>query len=270
MRCRVAIIGYGRLGRACAQAIKDCAELELAGIVRRGGHVRDLPAVRVALVCVPAAAALDVAAELLQQGHAIVECAALEGPALEAHYAELARVAARHRGRAMLGAGWDPGVLTLLRGAFEMLIPHGASEIRLRPALKLHHMTGVIPGVRAALAAERSAGAERRRYIYVELAPGARLDAVQAAITADPLYAGEPAEVFAVDSVAAMEALGQGLVFERRGSGGGGPHPSLLLEGRFDATQFAARAMLDGARRLPRLAVGAHPYHLSVEPRPTS
>ncbi len=67
-----------------------------------------------------------------------------------------------------------------------------------------------------------------------------------------------------------MEALGQGLVFERRGSGGGGPHPSLLLEGRFDATQFAARAMLDGARRLPQLAVGAHPYHLSVEPRPTS
>jgi len=53
-----------------------------------------------------------------------------------------------------------------------------------------------------------------------------------------------------------MEALGQGLLLERRGSAAHGPHPSLIFEGRFDATQFAARAMLDAARRVPRLAVG--------------
>lgn len=265
MRCRVAIIGYGRLGRACAQAMEDCAQLELAGIVHRGEHVRDLRAVHVALVCVPTAVALDVATDLLQQRVAVVECAALEGPALQAHHAELARVAARHRCRAMLGAGWDPGVLTVLRGAFEMLIPHGASELTRRPALRLHHTTEKIPGVRAALASERRAGAERQRYVYVELAPGARLDAVQAAIAADPAFAGEPAQVFAVDSIAAMEAPGQGLLLERRGGGAHGPHPSLIFEARFDATQFAARAMLDAARRVPRLAVGGHPYHLSIE-----
>ena len=265
MRCRIAIIGYGKLGRACGQAVQDCPELELAGIVRRGEHVRDLRAVAVALVCVPAAVTRDVAAELLQQRVAIVECAALEGRALEAHHAELARAAARHRCRAMLGAGWDPGVLTLLRHAFEMLIPHGASEITRRPALQLHHTTEEIPGVRAALASEQRAGEARQRYVYVELAPGAPLDAVQAAIAADPLFAGEQIQVFAVDSIAAMEALGQGLLLERRGSGGPGPHPSLLLEGRFDATQLAARAMLDAARRVPRLAIGGHAYHLSIQ-----
>lgn len=146
-RYRVAIVGFGRLGRACAQAMEDCAELELAGIVRRGDHVRDVGAVDVALVCVPAAITLEVAGALLQQGLAIVECAALEGPALEAHHAELVKRAARHRCRAVVGAGWDPGVLTLLRRAFEMLIPRGPSEMTRRPAVRLHHTTEAIPGV---------------------------------------------------------------------------------------------------------------------------
>ena len=53
-RWRVAIVGHGKLGSACAAAMRDCAELKLAGSVRRGGHVR----------------------ELLQQGFAVVECAA--------------------------------------------------------------------------------------------------------------------------------------------------------------------------------------------------
>lgn len=264
MRCRVAIIGPGKLGRACAQAMRDCAELELAGSVGRGDHVRELRAVEVALVCVPAAVTLDVAGELLQQGFAVVECAALEGAALEAHHAAVMRLAARHRSRAVVGAGWDPGVLTLLRRGFEMLIPHGATEMTRRPAAKLHHTIQTVAGVRAAVATEQGSGRERRRYVYVELAPGARMDAVQAQIAADPAFAGEETQVFAVENVAALEAEGHGVLLERRGSGARGAHPSLLLEGRFDPVMFAARAMLDAARRIPSLAPGGHRYHLSI------
>jgi diaminopimelate dehydrogenase len=70
--------------------------------------------------------------------------------------------------------------------------------------------------------------------------------------------------VFAVDNVAALEAEGQGVLLERRGSGAQGAHPSLLFEGRFDPVMFAARAMLDAARRIPSLAPGGHRYHLSI------
>jgi diaminopimelate dehydrogenase len=262
-RLRVAIIGFGRLGRALAQALEDCAELELAGIVRRGEHVRDLRSPDVALVCVPAADTLEVAGDLLQQRLAIVECAALEGAALASHHAELVHRAARHRARAVVGAGWDPGVLSLLRRAFEMLIPRGASEMTRRPALPLHHTTEPIPGVRAALAMEQRGAAESQRYLYVELAPGARLEAVQAAVAADPTYAGEHSQVFAVDSVEALAAEAHGVLLERRGNARHGSHAALLLEGRFDPAMFAARAMLDAARRLPQLSVGGHRYALS-------
>lgn len=262
---RIAIIGAGNLGRACERAAGEFAELELAGVVRRGGHMRDLRAVEVALVCVPAAATLAVAAELLQQRFAVVECAALEGAALEAHHAEIVHLAARHRSRAVVGAGWDPGILTLLRRAFELLVPHGATELTRHPAFPLHHMAETVPGVRAALGFEqRGAAGARQRYVYVELAPGARLEAVRAAIAADPAFAGEETRVFAIESAVALEAHGQGLLLERRGSAPHGGHPALLLEARFDPLVFAARAMLDAARRVPQLKTGGHRYQLSI------
>jgi diaminopimelate dehydrogenase len=264
-RVRAAIIGRGRLGRACEQVAADFPELELAGTVQRGGHVRDLGAVEVALVCVPTAATREVAAALLQQRVAIVECAALDGHALEAHHAELARLAARHRSRAVLGAGWDPGVLTILRRTFELLVPHGTTELTRRPVVRLHHtIADAVPGVRAALATEQRASAQPQRYVYVELEPGARLDAVQSSIAADPAFSGEATQVFAVESVAALEAEAHGVLLERRGSAAHGTHSSLLLEGRFDPVQLAARAMLDAARYALRMKSGGHRYHLAA------
>jgi diaminopimelate dehydrogenase len=66
-RLRVAIIGFGRLGRPCAMALQDNHDLALAGVVRHvpaafprpfqqvpvAGHVRELENPQVALLCVP-------------------------------------------------------------------------------------------------------------------------------------------------------------------------------------------------------------------------
>jgi diaminopimelate dehydrogenase len=281
-RARIAIIGFGRLGRACAEVAGDYAELVLAGIVRRNGalpreapfrslpvvsHVRDLHAVNVALVCVPATATLEAARELLQHGIAIVECAALQGKALGAHHDALARIAARYRSSAVMAAGWDPGVLTLLRGAFEMLVPHGVTEFTRRPAARLHHTvaTDAVSGVRAALSCELPATGEGppQRYVYVELSPGARFDQVQAAVVADPAFAGEETHVFAVDNIAALEAENQGVMLIRRGAALRGAHEMLLMEGRFDPEVLAARVMLDAARKVPKFGIGGHRYCLS-------
>ena len=79
-RIRLAIIGFGRLGRACARAMRDSHDLELAGVVTRSqagtalahpfghgsvvGHMRELEGVDAALVCVPAEQVLDVAGDV--------------------------------------------------------------------------------------------------------------------------------------------------------------------------------------------------------------
>ena len=77
-RAHLAIVGFGPLGHACALALLDAGDLELAGVVRRSGgalpaplhraalcaHLRDLKQVDAALLCVPPDAALGVQREI--------------------------------------------------------------------------------------------------------------------------------------------------------------------------------------------------------------
>ena len=279
---RIAVIGFGRLGRACVEALLDSAGVELAGVVRRPTsparlaapfaqtrvvrHIRDLdPPLHAALLCVPAVLATALAREILQMRIPLVECAQLEGRALASHHAALGSAATQHRVAAVLGAGWDPGMLPLLRHAFELLVPHGDTELSLHPAASLHHTAAVngIKDIKAALAGEyRTESGASQRYVYVELARGAQIDKVKTALAADPAFAGEETLVFPVESIAAIEEEGHGMVLTRRGSAKSGAHQSLLLEGRFAPLAFAARAMLEGVAQLPELRAGAHRFAL--------
>lgn len=280
-RVRVAIVGYGRLGRACADAVREHGRLELAGIVRRAAtarapgsapapevtHLRDLERVEAALLCVPAQETEALARELLQQRFALVECAQIEPQRRDAWCDGLADFARRHRAKIVLGAGWDPGVLTLLRGAFETLIPRGRTQFTRRPAASLHHTAAAegVAGVAGALAVEHPTPAGGlQRYVYVELAHGADIGRIAAAIAADPAFAGESTQVFAVDSIAALEQEGNGVLLERLGVAASGAHQSLLLESRGDPVALAARAMADAASRIGTLTVGGHRYRLTL------
>lgn len=272
-------MGFGPLGRACARGVLEARDLELAGIVRRApgalsapfarvrvaGHLRELERVEAVLLCVPPDAALGAARALLQQRAPLVECARLEGRALERYYEELGRAARTHRVAAIVGAGWEPGVLPIVRRMFEVLVPHGRTVIGMHPGLSAHHtaMVAGVPGVRAALATERrSAEGILQRYVYAELGSGATVESVTQAIEADPLFCDAAVRVFAVPDLKALEAAGSGIVLERLATASAGRHESLLLEARFDATEFAARVMLDAARSLPRLEPGMHRHAL--------
>lgn len=284
MRLRVAVVGFGRLGRACAEAAHAAADLELAGVVRRAGcaptlapplervavatHLRDLGALDAALLCVPTGAATGMACEILQLRVALVECAQLEDRARERHYAAMEAAARHHRVPALVGAGWDPGMLPLLRRAFELLVPKGQTTITSRPGVSLHHTEAAknLPGVVEALVAEsRDAEGRTRRYVYAQLENGMQPAKIHAALAADPLFAGEETLLFPVESIAALEEQGHGVLLERRGSAASGAHQNILFEARFDVATFASRVMLDAARRLGQLKPGAHRYSLGGE-----
>ena len=278
-RAHLAVVGFGALGRSCALGLLDAAGLELAGVIRRtggalpaplhcvavGAHLRDLKQVDAALLCVPPDAALGIAREILQQRIPLVECARLEGRARQNYYDALDRAARNHRVAAIVGAGWDPGVLPLIRRLFEALIPRGQTLSEKHPGLSLHHsaIAAAVGGVKDALATEyRAPGSGPQRYVYVELKQGVDIGAVTQAIEADPLFVDAAVNVFAVPDLAALEAAGSGIVLARRATATAGRHESLLLEARFDAPAFAARVMLDAARGLAGLAPGAHHHAL--------
>jgi len=280
-RQRLAVVGFGNLGRACMQAIRDGPDVELAGVVRRAAsadrlpapfaavpvatHVRDLGRVDAVLLCVPPTDASGAARQILQLRIPLVECAVLEAPAAKRHYETIAGAARHHHVSAVAGAGWNPGLLPLLQRAFEMLIPKGVTSVTTRPAVSLHHTEAVmnINGVVDALTTEmRDAEGRLTRYVYAELARAVDPTRVQAELDADPLFAGERTLLFPVASIARLEHEGHGVLLERRGTAGPGAHQNILFEARFDVAAFAARVMLDAVRQLPHLKPGMHRYSL--------
>jgi len=273
-KSRLAIIGFGRLGRKCAEAIVSDQATELAGVVRRPEslheagvkvpavtHVSELNQVDAALICVPVDAVMGIAQDLLQRRIPVIECARLHGDAFLDHKSEIHRAALHHKVPAIVGAGCDPGALSLFRSQFALLAPRGHTEFRLHTGTSLHHTLAAsgIQGVRKALATELPSGeGALQRYVYVELEPTADAAEVENAIVNDPLFLDEQTRVFAVPSIAALEETNRGVMLERHAAAGDAGHASFLLEARYDEAGLAARMMLAAARALPFLKAGAY------------
>lgn len=256
---RVAVIGLGKLGRRCAEALRGEADLALAGIVRRQpapvagldvpvvGHISELGPLDAALLCVPPDITLGSAREILHRRTPVVECARLHGEAFLTHQAEMQRMAHLYKVRAVVGAGCDPGILSLFRSQLALLIPHGHTHTSLHTGSSLHHSLAAegIEGVRQALATElKTPDGRLQRYVYVQLEPDADAAAIEQAIRRDPLYLDEETLVFLVDSVAELEEADRGLLLERHAAAGEPGHAALLVEARVNETAMAARVML--------------------------
>jgi len=275
---QVAVVGFGRVGQVCAELISMSHELSLAAIVRRTvsageklpEQLRRVPVttrigqtgdVQAALICVPTNAVAETASEILRHGIPIVECARLHGEALRAHKDAIHKLALHHQAPAIVGAGWDPGALSVFRSWFALLTPGGTTEIHHHAGISLRHATMArsVTGVKDALSTEvRAADGTFTRYVYVELEKGADPDKIAQAIRADPLFLGEDTQVFPVECLADLEQEGRGVVLDRRGLPGRLGHQHLLLEARFEESVLAAQVMLAAARAVPQLEPGAY------------
>ena len=254
-KIRLAIIGLGSLGHKCAEAIFADQATALAGIVQRTitssgmglnvpvvTHISELKEVDAALICVPADAVMGVAKGLLQSRVAVVECARLHGEDFLSHKAEIHRSALHLKVPAVVGAGCDPGALSVFRSYFALLAPHGHTEISLHTGVSLHHTLAAegIKGVRKALATElKSMDGMVQRYVYVELEPSADAAEVERIIVNDPVFLDEETLVFPIPSVAELEETNRGVLLQRHGKPGDASHASFLLEARFDEAGLA-------------------------------
>jgi diaminopimelate dehydrogenase len=265
MKRRVAIMGLGRVGNACAEAIAASEDLMSAGIVRRpeslslplphslrgvpvAAHASEFPGLDLALLCLPPPLVLEAAKNLPDADY-------------RSYRHEIHQIALRHNVAAVVGAGWEPGMISLFRDLFAMLCPKGHTETRDRPGISLHHTLAArsVSGVKDALCAEYRVGSSKtQRYVYVELEDGADLPNIQETIRNDPLFLDQETLVLPVESVAMLEDEGHGLVLERWGTSAGKAHQRFLLEGRFDRVAVTAEIMVAAARALPRLHPGAH------------
>jgi len=223
-RIRIAIAGYGNLGRGTEAAVAQATDMELVGIYTR----RDPESVQPLGAGVPVRRLDDIDA-YREEIDVLILCGGSkndlpeQGPELAARfntvdsydtharipeYFEAVDAAARKGGNvSVISVGWDPGLFSLNRLFGEAILPQGDTYTFWGKGLSQGHSDAVrrIPGVRAAVqytvpvpaAIEQVRSGSRptlttrekhTRECFVVLEDGASADAVREAIVTMPDY----------------------------------------------------------------------------------
>ena len=234
---RVAIVGYGNIGRFALEAVQAAPDMECAGVVRRSGSADGIPELRdikvvsdisglgkvdVAILATPSRKVRENAVKYLRMGISTVDSFDIhtEIPSLRS---ALAPVARENGAVSVISAGWDPGSDSVVRALLLGLAPKGITYTNFGPGRSMGHSVAVkaIEGVRDALSITIPVGTGlHRRMVYVELEPGADFAAVEAAVKADPYFVHDETHVRQVNSIDALNDVGHGVNLVRKGVSG--------------------------------------------------
>jgi len=274
-KIRVAIVGYGNIGRYALQAAEAAPDMEVAGIVRRKGaegrpaeladlavvkDISELGHVDVAILAVPTRSVERYALELLAQGINTVDSFDIHTQIVDLRRS--LDVAARKGGSvAVISAGWDPGSDSVVRTLMESLAPKGITYTNFGPGRSMGHSVAVkaIEGVRDALSVTIPLGTGiHRRMVYVELEPGADFKAVEAAIKADPYFVHDETHVSQVESVDDVNDVGHGVNLVRKGVSGQTHNQLFEYNMRINNPALTAQVLANAARASMKQQPGAY------------
>ena len=188
---RIAILGYGNIGRAAEQAIKAAPDMELAGIYHHNDCLDCIDADAV-LICTPTREVQKFAAVLAARGICTVDSFDIHGQIWSLRSA-LNPVCKAHQAVSILSAGWDPGSDSMVRAILMALAPKGLTYTNFGPGRSMGHTVAAkaIKGVKNALSMTIPLGTGiHRRMVYIELEEGADFKTVEAAIL-NPALTGQ-------------------------------------------------------------------------------
>jgi len=169
-RTRVAIVGYGNLGRGVELAIDLCDDLELVGVFTRRDpasvetslpttsvfSMQDLAdredAIDVAILCGGSKSDLPVQGPELAERFTIVDSFDTHAE-IPQYFAAVDAPARANRRTAIISTGWDPGLFSVNRLYGEAILPGGETYTFWGKGLSQGHSDAVrrIPGVAAAV-----------------------------------------------------------------------------------------------------------------------
>lgn len=236
-KIRVAVVGYGNIGRYVLEALESAPDFEVAGIVRRNPNaecpkelekykivskISQLDKPDVAILALPSRKVEEAATEILPLGINTVDSFDIHTLIPETRK-RLSQVAAEAGKVAVMSAGWDPGSDSIVRALMQAMAPKGITYTNFGPGMSMGHTVAVkaIPGVKAALSMTIPVGTGiHRRMVYVEILDGYRFEDVASAIKTDPYFANDETHVMQVESVDALKDMGHGVNLVRKGVSG--------------------------------------------------
>lgn len=268
-KIRVAVVGYGNVGRYSIDAVQTAPDMELVGVVRRPsslksenaelkslgvnvvGNIQELVNIQVAILCSPTRTIPDVAEGILNLGINTVDSFDIHGQAIVDLRARLQKAAVKSNAVAIISAGWDPGTDSVVRVLFEAMAPFGITYTNFGPGMSMGHSTAVraMPGVKEALSMTIPLGTGvHRRMVYVELEPGSSYEQVKQQILNDPYFAKDETHVFAVSDVNALWDFGHAVKMQRKGTSGKTANQLLQLKMAINNPALTGQILVAAAR----------------------
>ena len=274
-KIRVAIVGYGNIGRFSLEAVEAAEDMLCAGVVRRSGSadgiaelapykvvsdIRELGKVDVAILATPSRKVRENAEKYLSMGISTVDSFDIHTSICELR-AALKPIAEANGAVSVISAGWDPGSDSVVRALMQGLAPKGISYTNFGPGRSMGHSVAAkaVPGVKDALSVTIPIGTGlHRRMVYVELEPGADADAVAAAIKADPYFSHDETHVIPVDSVDALNDMGHGVNLVRKGVSGSTHNQLLEFNMKINNPALTGQVLVMAARAAVRQRPGCY------------
>ncbi|MCQ2280529.1 MAG: diaminopimelate dehydrogenase [Bacteroidales bacterium] len=218
---KIAIVGYGNIGRAVEQAVNAAGDLELAGIYHHNDNLDDIKA-DVAVLCTPTREVPAFAEKLLARGICTVDSFDIHTQ-IAGLRARLMPIARNNNAVSIIAAGWDPGSDSVVRALLQAIAPNGITYTNFGPGRSMGHTVAAkaVPGVKDALSMTIPLGTSiHRRMVYVELEPGADFAAVEKAILSDDYFAHDETHVVAVPAIDTLNNVAHGVNLVRLGVSG--------------------------------------------------
>lgn len=221
MKTKVAIIGYGNIGRAVEQALQVADDMELVGIYH---HNDDMNAVQadVAVLCTPTREVPAFAEKLLARGICTVDSFDIHTQIVELRR-RLMPQSKEHKAVSIIAAGWDPGSDSMVRALLQAIAPKGLTYTNFGPGRSMGHTVAAkaIAGVKDALSMTIPLGSGvHRRMVYVVLEDGADFATVEKNLLADDYFAYDETHVVQVNAIDELNNVAHGVNLVRSGVSG--------------------------------------------------
>ena len=275
---RVAIIGCGNIGKAAYEAVGAAPDFELAGVVKRNerskvpeqmkaghivtdiGELEKSGKIDVALLCMGSRDIAESAPRYLARGISTVDSYDMHGSIWELR-AELDICAKANNAVAVISAGWDPGLDSVVRVLLEAAAPQGITYTDFGPGMSMGHTVAVkaIAGVRDALSVTVPTGAGvHRRMVYIELEDGYDFGQVAADIKNDAYFVNDDTHVILADNISGITDMGHGVSMKRKGVSGAAHNQMFEFGMRINNPALTGQFMLAAARAAVRQKPGCY------------